>query len=375
MMKHEIEVDHRSPFPKGYGFLKKGNPYQTRVCRELTHAEGHALYVVTLDKRPIGLRAPNAILAQVREQDLATRSTRTATVARRDQTTAHHFRRALLENFPRIPASSAEEIVKHTLQKSSGRVGRTGTLDVKDKVWLAVTAHVRHRHTEYDTLLKTVDKTKARKAVAETIKKTVEQWSGKSVKRTTSKQRKCELSSQTTKPLPQVPTVPRDKLLLPPLSKRQQKLKRKRERLLKKQSKVEKKGEDKTDKHLKPDKRLSRLQTGPNFQHKALDHFFNDEDEPIEISSDDSDGEHNEEEEEADKRLSRLQTGPNYQFNALNDEDEPMVISSDDSDEEEKEEKEQKEEKDVLMYDCPDDSDGFLVYDTGGDSEDEFLPF
>lgn len=45
------------------------------------------------------------------------------------------------------------EILEHGFQKGSGRVGRSQILEDRLKVQLAVNAHIRHRLTQYDSIL------------------------------------------------------------------------------------------------------------------------------------------------------------------------------------------------------------------------------
>ena len=59
----------------------------------------------------------------------------------------------LLKFFPNIPEGACSEILEHGFQKGSGRVGRSRTLEDKLKVQLAVNAHIRHRLTQYDSIL------------------------------------------------------------------------------------------------------------------------------------------------------------------------------------------------------------------------------
>ena len=63
-------------------------------------------------------------------------------------------RAAIRRLFPCMPIDSAETILKHGFQKGSGRVGRTTTLDEDSKVRLAVEAHIRHKFTPYEKLLR-----------------------------------------------------------------------------------------------------------------------------------------------------------------------------------------------------------------------------
>lgn len=59
----------------------------------------------------------------------------------------------LLDFFPNIPKDAYTEILEHGFQKGSGRVGRSRTIEDESKVQLAVNAHIRHRLTQYDSIL------------------------------------------------------------------------------------------------------------------------------------------------------------------------------------------------------------------------------
>ncbi|KAG9254752.1 uncharacterized protein F5Z01DRAFT_654761 [Emericellopsis atlantica] len=182
MPASECEVDVKSQKPKGYGFLAKGNPYKTGICRRLTHASGRKLYVVKGGNKIVGLRAPHDIISKVHQQDKETKATRRAAVERRDGATEATFKEAILKDFPKIPEDSLRTILQHTLKKRSGRVGRTGTRDMTSKVRLAVTAHIRHKYTDYDTLLKRNQKRmqhpQARQLVHPEIVRILRDWRG-----------------------------------------------------------------------------------------------------------------------------------------------------------------------------------------------------
>src|SRR5205814_1767791 len=62
---------------------------------------------------------------------------------------------AILKQFPRCPPDEAGQIAAHTGLRSSGRVGRSAAGRALDPaaVALAVKAHIRHTHTNYDDLL------------------------------------------------------------------------------------------------------------------------------------------------------------------------------------------------------------------------------
>ena len=57
--------------------------------------------------------------------------------------------------FPRCPAGRAAEIAEHAAERGSGRVGRSAAARALDEhaITLAVVASVRHRDTDYDSLL------------------------------------------------------------------------------------------------------------------------------------------------------------------------------------------------------------------------------
>lgn len=53
-----------------------------------------------------------------------------------------------------MPSQDLEKILDHGFEKGSRRVGRSTTLDKKGRAILAVQAHVRHVHTDYDALIR-----------------------------------------------------------------------------------------------------------------------------------------------------------------------------------------------------------------------------
>uniref|UniRef100_A0A0B7JSJ3 DUF2293 domain-containing protein n=1 Tax=Bionectria ochroleuca TaxID=29856 RepID=A0A0B7JSJ3_BIOOC len=162
MVESEPKVPSSAAMPKGYGFLPKGDPYRTGLCRRLTQAAGKQVYVV-VDKRrtAVGIRAPKHIINEKR--DVATRS---------------DFEVAILRLFPRIPPQDLEKVLDRALKKRSGRVGRTGKLTIDSKARLAVMAHIRHNHTEYDSLLKQKGKSRgsARDDIAPKLKQLCGEW-------------------------------------------------------------------------------------------------------------------------------------------------------------------------------------------------------
>lgn len=81
--------------------------------------------------------------------------------------------------FPRCPSSEAREIAAHACAKHSGRVGRTAAAkELEDEmVRLAVIAHVRHLHTEYDTIIaRTRDKRGSRDRIRDKVTAVLREW-------------------------------------------------------------------------------------------------------------------------------------------------------------------------------------------------------
>lgn len=294
----EVTVDHLEPVPKGYGFLRKGNVYQTGLCRRLTREADRILYVVTREKRTLGLRAPIFILKEVHDKDKATKGTRQANVARRDLSTRNEFKAVLLRQFPNIPSHSVENVLDHTLKKSSGRVGRTGTRSVEDKVRLAVVAHVRHKWTEYETLLRRgMPREKARAEVKGEIGKILQSWGGQSLQAKKLVRQPATKTATTNVPMTKAEETRmlRSRSRLETISKRPetetgaQPVPHTMARSERNQRRRERRKERRRSSSAASIRKSPRFQPATNGGLEILDSFFNDEDDPIVISSDDSD--------------------------------------------------------------------------------------
>ncbi|KAH7413598.1 hypothetical protein DE146DRAFT_638148 [Phaeosphaeria sp. MPI-PUGE-AT-0046c] len=209
-MHREVTVAPHTPILQGYAFLSKGIAYKTLHCRKLTHEAGKVLYVVVDDKKTLGLRAPKNIVSQVHAQAKETLSTRRATVEKRDASEIAKADKELQSLFPKIPAAEKDSVLQHGFKKHSRRVGRTASLPLQKKLMLAVIAHIRHKHTEYDALLRAGDaKDVARKATWKKIEGIMCEWGctqglapfseGRSRKRKPKKQLRSKASSRTTR--------------------------------------------------------------------------------------------------------------------------------------------------------------------------------
>lgn len=183
-LPHEPSVLATDPMPKGYRFVPKGNVYITKHCRQQTHLARKTLYVVVNDttktnNKPIGLRCPSHIYHAVLAQHRATASRRAAAVRRRDEAHKEGFEAAVARLFPALPRAELPQIARHALKKRSRRVGRAGAMALADRARLAVRAHIRHVHTEYDALLKGgVGRAEARKQVREQVDEIARRWGG-----------------------------------------------------------------------------------------------------------------------------------------------------------------------------------------------------
>jgi len=88
--------------------------------------------------------------------------------------------REILGRYPGCPPEEAGRIAAHTGLRSSGRVGRSSAgcaLEAR-AVELAVSAHVRHEHTNYDALLmRGTNRLDARELVREKMDRVLAKWS------------------------------------------------------------------------------------------------------------------------------------------------------------------------------------------------------
>ena len=96
-----------------------------------------------------------------------------------DEAYIRNFARRIRELFPSCPKGKEQTIAEHACLKYSGRVGRSAAAKSFDDeaVRLAVAAHVRHRETNYDSLLaKGWTRGKARGQVRDRVEAVMEKW-------------------------------------------------------------------------------------------------------------------------------------------------------------------------------------------------------
>lgn len=96
-----------------------------------------------------------------------------------DQEYINEFAKLIRALFPNCPKEREQTIAEHACLKYSDRVGRSAAAKSFDHeaVKLAVTAHVRHRETNYDSLLaKALSRGQARAQVRDKVEAVMAKW-------------------------------------------------------------------------------------------------------------------------------------------------------------------------------------------------------
>jgi hypothetical protein len=89
------------------------------------------------------------------------------------------FANAIREQYPSCPATAEKDIAEHACRKYSGRIGRTAAAKElsPEAIRLAVIAHIRHVHTNYDELLaRYADRDTARERVRTKVSAILGDW-------------------------------------------------------------------------------------------------------------------------------------------------------------------------------------------------------
>jgi len=99
--------------------------------------------------------------------------------ARLDAVFVDRFAAAILERYPGCPPDTARIVAEHACEKHSGRVGRSAGAKefARQAIELAVVAHVRHRHSNYDELLSEgMDRSEARREIRAPVDEVLARW-------------------------------------------------------------------------------------------------------------------------------------------------------------------------------------------------------
>ena len=172
--------------PDGYIEIPTGDPFITRKIKQLAE-----VVYIRMERRKrlglsvvVGLLAPEAVVREAISEADRTRDERERKKARSQ---IHRKRQeekkqvGMIERinvmFPRLPEGEAEGIVSHAFEVGSGRVGRTSKVADDRKIDLAVRAHIRHAHTNYDSLLAAGwDRELARDRVCGEVERIYNEW-------------------------------------------------------------------------------------------------------------------------------------------------------------------------------------------------------
>jgi hypothetical protein len=176
------DLDHLVYLPRGdVALTRRSRKYSTlsavvvRFSRARKRYERQGLLV-----EPGALeRAQEECLSDEEKRQVAREK---AAVAREqaDHQYVAQFADSIRSRYPDYPVGETEAIAKHACQKYSGRIGRSAAAKSFDAtaIDLAVKAHVRHAHTEYDRLLlRGWERMEARSAVSDRVAEIMERWS------------------------------------------------------------------------------------------------------------------------------------------------------------------------------------------------------
>ena len=133
-----------------------------------------------------GILVEEAALMRAEEECLADREARERARVRAAENRARldadyvlSFSRGIGELYPNCPEAEKEAIARHACAIHSGRVGRSAAAKRLEPsaIELAVRAHVRHEHTDYDDLLgQGYDRQTARAEVAAQVEQRLQLW-------------------------------------------------------------------------------------------------------------------------------------------------------------------------------------------------------
>ena len=169
-------------------FIPRGDAALTRRSRKYSTLSAVVVRFSRSRKRyeRQGLLVESGALERAQEECLSDEEKRRvarekASLAREraDHQYVAQFADCIRSRYPDCPLGEAEAIAKHACAKYSGRVGRSAAAKSFDAtaIDLAVKAHVRHAHSEYDRLLsRGWERSEARSAVSERVAAIMERW-------------------------------------------------------------------------------------------------------------------------------------------------------------------------------------------------------
>ena len=177
-------LDGLSYLPKGDATLTRRASKQssarilvvTRVySRKRYKREGILVEPAAIERARKECRADEGVREQRRQMDADRRQ-------ELERAYVERFARAIRERYPSCPKGVDVQIAEHACTKHSHRIGRSAGAKKLDEraLLLAARAHVRHHHTQYDTLLgKGMTKRAARVHVQDKVDDVLRKWSRK----------------------------------------------------------------------------------------------------------------------------------------------------------------------------------------------------
>ena len=176
------DLDHLVFLPRGdVALTRRSRSYSTLSAVVVRFSRARGRY------ERQGLLVESAALERAQEECLSDEGKRRiarekASLAREraDEHYVAQFVDCIRSRYAGCPPDEAKAIAKHACEKYSGRVGRSSAAKLFDAIAidLAVKAHVRHVHTEYDRLLsRGWERTEARSAVLGRVTEIMERWS------------------------------------------------------------------------------------------------------------------------------------------------------------------------------------------------------
>ncbi len=175
------DLAHLVFLPSGDAALtRRSKKYSTLFAKILKWSKSRKRY------ERQGLLVEQKALAQAEkecldDEDIRARKRERAAEKRvfQDKVYIQSFAQRIQVLYPSCPATRAKKIAEHACQKYSGRVGRSAAAKNLDDntIRLALIAHIRHKETNYDTLLAMgCDRQEARIQVMEMISKILKKW-------------------------------------------------------------------------------------------------------------------------------------------------------------------------------------------------------
>ena len=169
-------------------FLPTGNAALTRRSKKYSTLSAVVLKFSRARRRyeRQGLLVEETALAKAEEQCLADSEVRERRKQRErerraqlDEEYIREFAKHIRRLFPNCPMGREQKIAQHACLKYSERVGRSAAAKrfVDEVITLAVSAHVRHRETDYDELLaRGWFRNQARSKVRDRVEDVLEEW-------------------------------------------------------------------------------------------------------------------------------------------------------------------------------------------------------